>query len=426
MNLNLKFAFLVSLFFPLVIFNSKSQPVQTNNDTLDLTDLGYEIENTISFNTSYLNFEDIKATTGKKITIKAAPLVINGDTLDPKEIKTRGQTTLYYRRKSYSFNLKSEASFRHGEETGSLKKFFVLSLSMDRNYCNNSLAFEMMKASRLFDLFYSFCELRINGQSEGIGMVIERPEDWALKKHNSPMMIRRGYNTLDIKTGKGTSGDEVKKYREYFRHIYASVTKYEGQELYTMLSKWVDIDSYLKWLAFNFLVRNGDYTDEVYFFADPGTGKFNIIPWDYDDLFARSPHEGNIEGRKLLGDKLFFSTEDALDKKIVADPYLYRTYLIQFRELLEQLSSDVLKRIFENIFAELCPYYLNDEIISKSTYDRYRDTNIIMLKNYMLSLFEQLKVYRDIYMRDIQDHNQISLTLHELNQKKLIHDFINQ
>jgi len=45
-----------------------------------------------------------------------------------------------------------------------------------------------------------------------------------------------------------------------------------------MLSKWVDIDSYLKWLAFNFLVRNGDYTDEVYFFADPGTGKFNIIP----------------------------------------------------------------------------------------------------------------------------------------------------
>jgi len=53
-------------------------------------------------------------------------------------------------------------------------------------------------------------------------------------------------------------------------------------------------------------------------------------------------------------------------------------YSIQ--ELLEQLSSDVLKRIFENIFAELCPYYLNDEIISKSTYDRYRDTNIIMLK----------------------------------------------
>ena len=426
MNLNLKFAFLVSLFSPLVIFNSGGQQVPTTGDTLSLADLGREIENTISFNTSYSNYENIKDTTGKKITIKAAQLVINGDTLDPKEIKTRGQTTLYYRRKSYSVTLKSEASFRHGEKNESLKKFFVLSLSMDRNYCNNILAFEMMKASRLFDLFFSFCELRINGRSEGIGMVIERPEDWAIKKHNSPLMIRRGYHTLDIKTGKGTEREEVKKYRDYYRHIYTSVTKYEGQELYMMLSRWLDIDSYLKWLAFNFLVRNGDYTDEVYFFVDPGNDKFNIIPWDYDDLFSKSPHEGNIESRRLLGDKLFFSTEDLLDKKIVNDPYMYKKYLIQFRELLEQLSSDLLKRIFENIYAELYPYYLNDEIISKSAFDRYRDTNITMLKSYILSLYEQLIIYREIYLRDIRDHNQITLALPELNQKKLIHDFFNQ
>ncbi len=56
-----------------------------------------------------------------------------------------------------------------------------------------------------------------------------------------------------------------------------------------------------------------------------------------------------LKAGRLLGDKLFFSTEDLLDKKIVTDPYLYKTYLIQFRELLEQLSSDLLKRIFENI-----------------------------------------------------------------------------
>ena len=29
-------------------------------------------------------------------------------------------------------------------------------------------------------------------------MVIERPEDWAMKKKNSPLIIRRGYNhTID-------------------------------------------------------------------------------------------------------------------------------------------------------------------------------------------------------------------------------------
>jgi len=366
-----------------------SQPVQSIDDELNLTDLGRKIENSVSFNTTNSNYKNIKDTTGQKISVKATTLIINGDTLDPEEINTRGQSTLYFIRKSYSFSLKSEASFRHGERTESLKKFFVLSLSMDKNYCSNRLAFEMMEASQFFDLFYSFCELRINGQSEGICMVIERPEDWAMKKKDSPLLIRRGYNnTIDkIKTGKKTERGEAKKYRSYFRQIYRSLNKYEGEELYKTLSNWLDMDVYMKWLAFNFFVRNGDYTDEVYFFVDPGTMKFSIIPWDYDDLFSATPHEGNVESRKLLGDKLFFSTEDLLDKKIVTDPYLYKIYLIQFGELMNQLSTEVLKRVFENTYADLYPYYSNNEIISKSGYDLYKDANLINLKSDMSTLY---------------------------------------
>ena len=407
MNLNLKFVFSVLLFSLLGISNSNSQPVQSIDDELNLTDLGRKIENSVSFNTTNSNYKNIKDTTGQKISVKATTLIINGDTLDPEEINTRGQSTLYFRRKSYSFSLKSEASFRHGERTESLKKFFVLSLSMDKNYCSNRLAFEMMEASQFFDLFYSFCELRINGQSEGICMVIERPEDWAMKKKDSPLLIRRGYNnTIDkIKTGKKTERGEAKKYRSYFRQIYRSLNKYEGEELYKTLSNWLDMDVYMKWLAFNFFVRNGDYTDEVYFFVDPGTMKFSIIPWDYDDLFSATPHEGNVESRKLLGDKLFFSTEDLLDKKIVTDPYLYKIYLIQFGELMNQLSTDVLKRVFENTYADLYPYYSNNEIISKSGYDLYKDANLINLKSDMSTLYEQLIIYRNIYLKYLGSKN---------------------
>lgn len=407
MNLNLKFVFSVLLFSLLGISNFNSQPVQSIDDELNLTDLGRKIENSVSFNTTNSNYKNIKDTTGQKISVKATTLIINGDTLDPEEINTRGQSTLYFKRESYSFSLKSEASFRHGERTESLKKFFVLSLSMDKNYCSNRLAFEMMEASQFFDLFYSFCELQINGQSEGICMVIERPEDWAMKKKDSPLLIRRGYNnTIDkIKTGKKTERGEAKKYRSYFRQIYRSLNKYEGEELYKTLSNWLDMDVYMKWLAFNFFVRNGDYTDEVYFFVDPGIMKFSIIPWDYDDLFSATPHEGNVESRKLLGDKLFFSTEDLLDKKIVTDPYLYKIYLIQFGELMNQLSTDVLKRVFENTYADLYPYYSNNEIISKSGYDLYKDANLINLKSDMSTLYEQLIIYRNIYLKYLGSKN---------------------
>jgi spore coat protein H len=406
MNLNLKFVFSV-LFSPLVISNSNSQPVQSIDDKLNLTDLGRKIENTVSFNTTNSNYKNIIATTGRKISVKATALIINGDTLEPENISTRGQSTLYYRRKSYSFSLKSEASFRHGERTESFKKFFVISLSMDKNYSRNRLAFEMMEAAQLFDLFYSLCELRINGKSEGICMVIERPEDWARKKKDSPLLIRRGYNNnIDkIKTGKKTDRDKTKKYKGYFIQIYRSLNKYEGEELYKTLSNWLDMDVYMKWLAFNLFVRNGDYTDEVFFFIDPGTNKFSIIPWDYDDLFSLAPHEGNIESRKILGDKLFFSTEDLLDKKIVNDPYLYNIYLIQFGKLMNQLSADVLKRVFENTYAELYPYYSDNEIISESRYDLYKDANLINLKSDMLSIYEQLIFYRNFYLKYLGSKN---------------------
>lgn len=401
LNPNLKFFISVVLFPLLNSPNSSSQTIQKEDDILNLTDLGKKIENSISLYTSNLSYEAIKATTGNKIHgIKTQTLVINEDTLYPEEIKTRGQTTLYYRRKSFSFILKSKALFRHGERTELLKKFFALSLSMDRNYCNNRLAFEMMETTNLFSLFYTFCELRINGHSEGIYMVIERPDDWVMKKKDSPLVIRRGYNhRIDkIVTEKSIGRSEIKEYCSYYNLIYKCLNKYEGEVLYKKLCNWLDVNSYMKWLAFNFFVRNGDYTDEVYFYFDPRINKFNIIPWDYDDLFFSAPHEGNIQNKKLLSDKLIFSAEDVLDKKITEDPYLHKIYLIQLGEMLDQLSPAVLRKIIETTYAELFPYYLNNEIISMSFYDAYKNAKISKLQNDISALYQQLRISREIYL----------------------------
>jgi len=160
----------------------------------------------------------------------------------------------------------------------------------------------------------------------------------------------------------------------------------------------------MNWLAFNFFVRNGDYTDEVYFFVDPATEKFGIIPWDYDDLFASAPHERNLESIKALGGKLFFSTEDLLDKKIVNDPYLYGIYLVHFKELLDKLSPDVLKCVFENTYAELHPYYSNYKIISNSKYDLRGETSLSELESNLQALYEQLVTHREVYLKYFEDN----------------------
>jgi spore coat protein H len=378
---------------------------QTNDYELNLTDSGRNIENIIRLYTPESNYNAISANTGRKIEVKALALIINEDTVKADKISTRGKTTLYYRRKSLSLDLKAKALFRHGEKTESFKKFFLLSLSMDRNYSNNRLAFEMMEISNLFHLFYSYCELIINDKNEGIYMVIERPEDWAIKKKDSPLVIRRGYNEeIDkIVNGKEINKSQSKEYCSNYNQIYKCLYKYEGVELYKALSSWLDIEFYMKWLAFNFFIRNGDYTDEVYFYFDPAISKFRIIPWDYDDIFHLAPHEGNTETGRNTEEKFIFSAEDLLDEKIAEDPYLYKIYLAQFREVLNQLSPAVMKKVFETTYAELYPYYKNEAIIRMSAYDAHKNVNIESLQNDMFAMYAQLKISREIHLNNLNN-----------------------
>ena len=223
---------------------------------------------------------------------------------------------------------------------------------MDKYYCRNRLAFEMMEEIGIFKLFYSYCELKINGTSEGIYMIIEEPEDWAIRKEHSPLVLRRGYNHIIEKTKTDNKTDKAytKKYLSFYKQIYKSLDNQKGEELYRTISQWIDMDFYMKWIAFNFLVHNGDYSDEVFFYIDPEIKKYRIIPWDYDDIFAITPHEGKAQRHEAIGDQLLYSSEDKLDEVIANDPYLYEVYLKTLKEVLNKLSAVFMKKVFE----ELC------------------------------------------------------------------------
>jgi len=159
----------------------------------------------------------------------------------------------------------------------------------------------------------------------------------------------------------------------------------------------------MKWLAFNFLVRNGDYSDEVFFYIDPEINKYRIIPWDYDDIFATVPHEGYSERKKMIGDKMLFSSEDKLDTKIANDPYLYNLYLGSLQKVIGELSPAVLKDVFENAYSELYPYYSSDEIIANSQFDLYKDATDENLKSYLIAIYLGLNGSRDVYMKGLKN-----------------------
>ena len=399
MNKFLKYKLQICFFLSVYSSQAYNQVIGIDNNVPDFKDRGREIENTINLYISDSEYESLTSTSGEKVKIRTKYIVINGDTLEPRDIGTRGNSTLLFKRKSLSFKLKSKASFRNGDKTESLNEFDVLNLSMDKYYCRNLIAFQMMKEIGIFDLFYSLCDLRVNGKSEGIFMIIEKPDKWAISKQNSPLVIRRGYDHNIDKTKADKKSDRIdtKKYLGYYRQIYKSLNKYQGEELYTTISQWIDMESYMKWVAFNFLVHNGDYSDEVFFYIDPEIKKYRIIPWDYDDIFAVAPHEGSERSKKVIGDKLLFSSEDMLDKKIASDMYLYGVYLSGLKEVLNKLTSAFLKQVIENSYAELYPFYAKNEIISNSQFDYYKDANMENMMSYMLSIYHGMKNSLDIY-----------------------------
>jgi spore coat protein H len=376
---------------------------QSEYPTLKLEDTGKKIENTIQIQITASEYEYLQVIPGSKMSLKVKTIIINGDSITPEDVTTRGQSTLQFRRKSLGFKLKTDASFRHGDKSMSLKKFSVLNLAMDKYYTHNRLAFGLMEKAGIFNLFYSFCELSINDRSQGIFMVIEKPEDWARNSKNSPLVIRRGYDHRIDKMATENKSDkaETNKYLDYYKQIYKALNKYEGEELYRKLTEYIDLDFYMKWLAFNFLVHNGDYSDEVFFYIDPEIKKFRIVPWDYDDIFAIQPHEGKEASKKVLGDKLLFSSEDMLDKKIASDPFLYNAYLKNMKEVLETLSVDYIKKVCEDVYSELFPYYSREEIIQNSQYDLFKDASPDNLRSYLLVSYLGLSSTRDRYLKQL-------------------------
>jgi spore coat protein H len=401
----IKSIFLLLLFLSVIGKNACCQVTGENIDTPEFSNTGKMIENMIRLNISERDYESLGLTTGEKMDINARKVIINDDTLKLKKVGTRGQSTLMLKRKSLSFKLKSKATFRHGESKESLKKFSLLSLSMDKYYCHNRLAFEMMDTVGIFNLFYAFSDLEINDRSEGIFMIVERPEDWALKGKGSHLVIRRGYEHR-IEKFKADKKTDRKKTREYisdYKQIYRVLHEFDGEELYTAILEYLDIDNYMKWLAFNFLVHNGDYADEVFFYMDPDLKKYRIIPWDYDDIFATTPHEGVKQRNRIIGDNLIFSSEDLLDIKIATDPYLYGVYLERLKDVLETLSPEVLRHIIEKTYAELFPYYSDEEIISNVQFDIYKNASIENLKVYLSQIYLLLYNSRNSYLQYIDN-----------------------
>ena len=348
--------------------------------------------NTISFALPASKLNLLHEAKGEKLNFNVPVLVVNGDSLYPKHVHTRGNTSSYLRRKSLNIKLAKKASFYAPRDTFSLKKFYAISMSMDRNYVRNRISCEVLHHLNVHVPFNAYSNLLINGKTEGLYLVFYPPEEFGLEKCDASLVIRRGYDAvIDGLEYEDISKKEVAELKQKFQSIYKEILhKNQGEQLYKLLGDVLHLDGYFAWLAFNDLFQNGDYADEVYLMWNKKINKFEIIPWDFDDILHGQPHEGTEKRDAILHDKLIFSSEDALDVKIANDDFLYNKYLESYKRVLQKLTPSLLSGIFNDVYQEVYPFYLQPDIIGQSQYDPSGLTNMAQLESDLRNIYQSV------------------------------------
>ncbi len=307
--------------------------------------------------------------------------------------RIRGETTLNFRRKSFSVNLDDNIMFFVEEEDRAreFEEFKLISLVFDYTYIENCIAIGLFHKINLWPTHSFYTEVKLNNNTQGLYLFIEDPEEYYLYQQNADFILRRNYNhwieNYQINTLEADKSEQY--YIDQFNSIYYCIANYSGQALYDSLMNRVDLNQYFAKIAIDLLVKNGDYTDEIFFYIKHSGGKeiYGVHPWDYDDIFAELPHEigrswgpGTIFGNRSynsmediinnVGFKLIFSIEDDLDYKIAIDDYLYQRYLEVLEEVFTLINENAVEDIIADTKKQLQPFYNNNELIAQSQYDR--------------------------------------------------------
>ncbi len=214
-----------------------------------------------------------------------------------------------------------------------LKRFYLQNLMFDPYGYEMRIGYDLLESIGLFYCHNQLVDLRVNGRMLGIFLLVERPRDAILRNHRKVEGIYRRLSTEVLsfaefyQRGHGAG-------KELLARLLRALEQLRGQALVEELEQIIDLDGYLRWLAFNSLVKNGDSFDEVFFYLADSPGeprrRLRIMGWDYDDIMAKPAHP-----RVALKDALLYSSEGDLDRLIQAEPVLYRRFCRVYRQLLD-------------------------------------------------------------------------------------------
>lgn len=349
-------------------------------------------------------------------------LVFAGKSYYLNKLEIRGDNTLNFFRKGFGVNMDDKIVLLNPDDRTERKyeEFKLLAMVFDYTYIENCVAVRLFKEVNLWPVASFFTEVKLNNHTQGLYHFVEDPVEYFIEQKDASIVIRRGYDHIvkSYSSNRNILTDPQKNIAR-FKKIYTDIAKYSGRQLFDTLSMNVDLEQYFTKLSIDMLVKNGDYTDEIFFYTKIVEGKelFGVFPWDYDDIFSDYPHEigrswatGTVFGHRAysgmndiiadVGSKLLFSIEDDFDYKIARDSFLYQQYMKTLRKVMEKIDPETIDKIFDYTSEHISPFYSDESIILQSKYD-VNETNYDLFVSNLSEKRLMLKNRRNFILQEL-------------------------
>ena len=276
----------------------------------------------------------------------------------------RGATSMHCARKSFKVNLDGN-ELRRFVPGGSGDEFYLISLCKDDRYFNQVFANRLLRGMKQFPLTGHYVRLTVNGENLGAYYLLEHVKETLLREHLAlSALVRRRFDPQDkpedIKYPDDLEG--AAEVQSAYDQLADIALHGEPKDMIEALEERIDLNRYLRWVAFNTFMRNGDTIDEAFFFASREKGQhyFRHMGWDADDLFSDCHHYS--EYALVDPHELIYCAEGNLDNALLRSPELYERYVdILEALLLSELGDDRLKSVMDGIQGELWAIVSNDE-----------------------------------------------------------------
>jgi len=278
----------------------------------------------------------------------------------PATVSLRGQGTIFCARKSLT--LRFEAPTTLGLSPPSAG-FVLLALCEDPTLLRSRVAFERLQAAGLFPPWFGFAEVKLNGATNGLYLVIERPRDAIARQTPTNERILRRRSPERVVEVDRPDVEDIADLERFLAPYYALLdlpTMLSGDALLAALRARMDFDQYLSMVAFNSALENGDNIDELYFYDAPhpapaptpgGVPYWRVMAWDQDEIF-RPCHVAQPSP-----DPALHCAESVLDDLVRTSLPVRVAYISALRQVLEgPLRPDAVQSAAERAAAEVRVY----------------------------------------------------------------------